>query len=169
MIKVRYEFNVKHNGIELYFSSKPDAGVLLQLKSNGWRWHRAKECWYNIKNDENIKAANLLCRRFGDKKIATFANCSRTNEYIESDFDPDEWDMESLLFREGYTVSQKEGLNAKTRQMILAEVISNKLMTAKQVVQHISGQVRLREKNSNYDIACRKWNEDIDFIKKNYL
>lgn len=53
--------NKEHNGIELYFTSKPAASVLNKLKENGWRWHKAKKCWYNRYSDYNYSFANKLC------------------------------------------------------------------------------------------------------------
>ena len=53
--------NFEHNGLEIYFSSIPSASVLTKLKSNGWRWHRQKRCWYNRYSENNYSFANCLC------------------------------------------------------------------------------------------------------------
>ena len=51
----------EHNGIELYFNAKPEESVLDQLKENGWRWHRVKQCWFAKHNSENENFARTLC------------------------------------------------------------------------------------------------------------
>ncbi len=56
-----YEFNELHNGIEIYFESKPSADVLCRLKSNGWRWNGAQKCWYTKKSESSIAFAESLC------------------------------------------------------------------------------------------------------------
>ena len=38
--------NEEKHGEELYFESKPDIGVIKELKNNGYRWHNTKKCWY---------------------------------------------------------------------------------------------------------------------------
>lgn len=49
---VRVEINPEYNGVEVYFTEKPAARIREALKSDGWRWHGKKGCWYN-KNSEN--------------------------------------------------------------------------------------------------------------------
>lgn len=48
--------NEEKQGIELYFNSKPAQAVLETLKSNGFRWHSIKKCWY-AKDSEKIQNA----------------------------------------------------------------------------------------------------------------
>lgn len=38
--------NEEHQGEELYFDEKPTDEIITILKENGYRWHRAKKCWY---------------------------------------------------------------------------------------------------------------------------
>ena len=49
---VRVEINPEHDGVEVYFTEKPTVRIREALKSDGWRWHGKKGCWYN-KNSEN--------------------------------------------------------------------------------------------------------------------
>ena len=169
MITVHYELNNKCNGVEIYFSSKPEEKILLELKEKRWRWYAKKECWYNYQSVENILEAIKVCSAFYNNMNKVKENDYYQNSNIDSKFDPTEWELESILFVEGYTVSQKEGLGARQRQMILSKVIENYLMTPQKVVQHITAQIRLRENNSSYNLACSKWEEDIDFVKRKYF
>ena len=38
--------NEEKNGIELYFDSIPTEEERTELKANGYRWNKAKKCWY---------------------------------------------------------------------------------------------------------------------------
>lgn len=56
----KYALNQDHNGIELYFSEKPNSATLEVLKANGWRWHNGKKCWYNRQTAETMKQAEAI-------------------------------------------------------------------------------------------------------------
>lgn len=70
--------NKEHNGEELYFDEKPSKQVLDTLKSNGYRWHNVKKCWFrkltytsnetNSKKttNKNNKKSNYLGVKIGD-------------------------------------------------------------------------------------------------------
>lgn len=57
----RYQFVSGHNGIELYFDEKPEEAVREELKSNGWRWHSSKKCWYTKNSPAAEKFAKEIC------------------------------------------------------------------------------------------------------------
>ena len=42
----RYEINDERNGIEIYFDSVPSEEIRTKLREFGWRWFKAKKCWY---------------------------------------------------------------------------------------------------------------------------
>lgn len=50
-----YTINQELNGIEIYFTEKPEAATLDALKTAGFRWHRVKKAWY-AKNTESRMA-----------------------------------------------------------------------------------------------------------------
>jgi hypothetical protein len=52
--------NEQLKGIEVYFDGKPDVKVLDVLKSNKFRWHSLKKCWYNKDTEENNKLIESL-------------------------------------------------------------------------------------------------------------
>ena len=58
-----YQFVPEHNGIEIYFDVKPSDEVLEELRGNGWRWHRVKECWFTKKSAEAEALAQKLCKQ----------------------------------------------------------------------------------------------------------
>lgn len=60
--------NKEKQGEELYFESKPDYEVLKTLKSNGYRWHNQKKCWYRKINytEKKKQKENYLNVKVGD-------------------------------------------------------------------------------------------------------
>ena len=50
----RIENNTQFNSKEIYFNGKPDEQTRTALKAAGFRWHRAKSCWYGFASDEQI-------------------------------------------------------------------------------------------------------------------
>ena len=89
-----------------------------------------------------------------------------TNDTEYGELDASSWNVESILRQEGYTVSQREGLSDNERETILRNVISQKLMSRRQVIEHIELQISLRKNNSMYDIAISKWERDLQFLRK---
>lgn len=57
----RYEFNEEHNGIEIYFDSIPSDETRATLRENGWRWYKAKKCWYTRRSDASVSLAQKIC------------------------------------------------------------------------------------------------------------
>jgi len=52
-LKAKQFTNGNTEGIELYFSAKPDYKVIGDLKKHGFRWHSQKECWFR-RVDANV-------------------------------------------------------------------------------------------------------------------
>lgn len=52
---VRVEYNTEHNGVEVYFPSKPADSVREALKRAGYRWHSVKKCWYATRTEERLQ------------------------------------------------------------------------------------------------------------------
>ena len=63
----RYELNDEHNGIEIYFDSMPSDEVREKLRENGWRWFRAKKCWYTRRSDQALKLAEEIHKQCQNK------------------------------------------------------------------------------------------------------
>lgn len=57
---LRVEINHEHNGIEVYFPGKPNDETRAALKSQGWRWHKQKQCWYNRNTEENLQGLRAI-------------------------------------------------------------------------------------------------------------
>ena len=89
-----------------------------------------------------------------------------TNDAEYGELDASSWNVESILRQEGYTVSQREGLSDNEREAILRNVISKKLMSRRQVIEHIELQISLRKNNSMYGIAISKWERDLAFLRR---
>jgi hypothetical protein len=52
-VNIRMQFNADKNGIELYFTDKPEVSVRSELKSAGFRWGFRSGCWYTKDTPKN--------------------------------------------------------------------------------------------------------------------
>lgn len=87
-----FKYVPEHNGIEIYFDAKPETSICEELKENGWRWHRVKQCWFAKNNSDNEKFAKTLCdesprnKTPGKEEVPSIeAEESATFNYINSD------------------------------------------------------------------------------------
>lgn len=112
-IQVEVRFNEEKNGIELYFSNKPDEEIRDTLKSNGFRWARYNKCWYCKDTEEKRNLLKSLGWLNKENKTAEVNNKTINNiEYEEIDIndidsytiDKDLSDREnnSVMFRSQY-------------------------------------------------------------------
>ena len=69
-----YKLNTEHNGIEIYFESKPPESMLQELRDNGWRWHSVKRCWFTKKSDKSLALAKKLSADSEEQKHAPSFN-----------------------------------------------------------------------------------------------
>ena len=53
--------NAELKGIEIYFDAMPSEEIRNDMKSLGFRWHRAKKCWYAKETADRLNLANKLC------------------------------------------------------------------------------------------------------------
>jgi hypothetical protein len=54
--------NEQQNGFELYFDEKPKIEILEALKSNGFRWHNVKKCWFAKASEEKQKLIEAITK-----------------------------------------------------------------------------------------------------------
>lgn len=113
-IQVEVRFNEEKNGIELYFSNKPDEEIRNTLKSNGFRWARYNKCWYCKDTEEKRNLLKSLGWLNKENKTVEVNNEAIDNiEYEEINIndidsytiDKDLSDREnnSVMFRSQYT------------------------------------------------------------------
>jgi len=55
-----YILNGEHNGIEIYFPSKPKEAIRDALKAGRWRWFQSKGCWYTFNSATNKNLADRI-------------------------------------------------------------------------------------------------------------
>lgn len=55
-----YILNSEHNGIEIYFPSKPKEVIRDALKAGRWRWFQSKGCWYTFNSATNKNLADRI-------------------------------------------------------------------------------------------------------------
>ncbi len=75
-----------------------------------------------------------------------------------------ELDVESVLYRFGYNVSEKDGYSDSYRQSILSAAIESGVISKKGAINHLRYLIKLNEKKSNLAKAREKWNKDIAYL-----
>lgn len=76
------------------------------------------------------------------------------------------WDSMSILGVWGYNVSASKGLTSFERHSILSHVIISGDMTKKEIINHLKHMINLHIHQKNYQLAIKKWKEDITYVKK---
>jgi len=67
-LQVSYKINDEKNGIELYFSDKPNEAIREQLKQMGFKWSPIRSIWYAKKTDERLQfVLSLLSDSYNSK------------------------------------------------------------------------------------------------------
>ena len=74
------------------------------------------------------------------------------------------WNDESTMHRFGYNVRSKPGLTEKQRRIILDNLINAKIMTKRQVLDHISNMINLNRTRKDFLNARSKWKSDFQYV-----
>lgn len=75
-----YKLNLEHNGIEIYFASKPQEAVLQELRNGGWRWHNGKKCWFRKQTPMALQTAKKLCGETKNDQSSPSKNISSSTQ-----------------------------------------------------------------------------------------
>ena len=78
--------------------------------------------------------------------------------------DISKWSSESILKHNGYNVQATKNLSDEQRQVILQNIIDNKILSAHGIVSYINVFIAQKEGLSNYRTAVMKWKKDKQFI-----
>ena len=57
----RFNRNSEKNGLEISFEGKPSDDIRAELKSMGFRWHKANKFWYAKETPERLELVERLC------------------------------------------------------------------------------------------------------------
>ncbi|MCR4929103.1 MAG: DEAD/DEAH box helicase [Lachnospiraceae bacterium] len=101
--------NQEHNGIEIYFDSKPSNLILSSIKGAGWRWSSYKRCWYNYYSNSNYAFANSICNEVNktskvknhdekQEKLGKSDNSTETRKTNKTEKQENSVDLEWLKF-----------------------------------------------------------------------
>jgi hypothetical protein len=71
--------NEAQNGLELYFDTKPEQQVIEALKTNGFRWHNVKKCWFAKASEEKQKLIEAITK--GEATTTAAETKEKVNKY----------------------------------------------------------------------------------------
>jgi hypothetical protein len=90
-------------------------------------------------------------------------------ESTQSGSGPVSLSKESQLMMCGYNVRESDGLTAKERQLILANMIDRKILSKPRIIEYLQFFISWREGNPNMKSACDKWREDLAFVRTYHM
>lgn len=96
----------------------------------------------------------VLCEIFNDSSFNGFGNSKGDGI----------WNDESIMHQFGYNVRSKHGLTEKQRKVILDNLIYAKIMTKRQVLDHISNMINLNSTKQDLFNARSKWKNDFQYV-----
>lgn len=76
------------------------------------------------------------------------------------------YELESILAANGYTVAKNSGLSDFQRQQILENIIDMGIMTRNEIIYHLEGLIELRklQRYKDFSEAIDKWKSDIRYV-----
>ncbi|MCM3387296.1 hypothetical protein M3649_04005 [Ureibacillus chungkukjangi] len=89
--EITYKLNEEKNGIEIYFTDKPEEEIRNLLKASGFRWSKYNKCWYAKQSEKT----NRLAEQLSNSKVST------------TDFEPVEIELIELDAIDQYTISEQ--------------------------------------------------------------
>lgn len=72
---------------------------------------------------------------------------------------------ESPLMLAGYNVRELEGLTAKERHLILANVMDRRILDKARVIEYLQFFIRSNRNRRNMGNACAKWSADLEWVR----
>lgn len=106
----------------------------------------------------NIKAMEQYKKLHG----GLLFECTLSNDLIKNQFSWFDFAPDSVLSRCGYTV--KEGVSREYRRAILCYILETGKASKYQIIELIGSFIDWRFGRSQYDGACARWQEDIQFV-----
>lgn len=106
----------------------------------------------------NLATFQQYCKRYGGILLECVIEpdlCRKNASWLN--FNPD-----SILSRCGYSV--REGISKEYRQAILAYILESKRATKHEILELVSGFIRLRQ--NRFPGACSRWEEDLLFVSQ---
>lgn len=154
-----YEIEIKKNGgISMIDNCELIDILLYSPYTKAYEIARAS---YNRKNrsfyiDKSIYK-NFL-KKYGDPGIIVYNLSLIDNSTINM------WREESPLYSYGYSVNQKDNLSDSMRHMILKNIVDSKKLSKEEIISHLNNCINFKKNNDRFAVACRKWQNDIEFL-----
>ena len=84
---IAYKLNEEQNGVEIYFSEKPNEEVRALLKANKFRYSSRNKCWYSKQNNKTVQLAKELSNGSINDETVTYEdiNIDDCTEYTVSE------------------------------------------------------------------------------------
>lgn len=147
---------------DIYVENEEVYSDLKQMPQKVFEESFGSEYWEYAINDDGESYETDIDEYEEDNEIYRSSNSNtNTTDYM---LETSEWNEESYLRSQGYTVSQTEGLSDDERQNILYNVLNSNVMSKHDIIQHLERMINLRKTSARYVNAIEKWERDIYFL-----
>lgn len=102
---------------------------------------------------------------YRDVQGPLLGNLSFTNLPMRIDYKGGTLAEESVLMACGYSVSKESGLSPEERRLILANMLDRGIADKSLIIDYLQFFISNAHNRPNMQLACRKWSEDLDWVR----
>lgn len=154
-ITITYKLNSEKNGVEIYFTDKPDEEIRNLMKSNGFRWAKYNKCWYAKQSEGTITFAKQLAGEQIDNN----------SDITESRVTYEDIDIDDI---ETYTVSEDLQKREYDSSWIFRNSETDRTKELQDVLQNYQNQVIELINSTDNQYIIYQLKKSIQYFKKHY-
>ena len=164
--------NEQLKGVELYFEGKPSQTIIDSLKSNGFRYHGGKVCWYAKQSEKTMAEAqkHTLEQRTEQpqvKPLTLVAPVSKATKEVKNNIILPLWDR--VQFVEGSIVSNRfkyvgsnyTGLSTKETAAEVRKLLKGQFPEVKFSITSDHNHISITIKQSPYIYSTLKYSSEL--------
>lgn len=160
--------NEQLKGVEIYFEGKPSQEVRDNLKSNGFRYHGTKECWFAKQSEKTIAEAQKHVTILGESKPLTLvAPVVKIQKEVKNNTLLPLWDR--VQFVEGSIVSDRfkfvgsnyTGLSTKETAVLVRKLLKGQFPEVKFSVTSDHNHISITIKQSPYNYSKLEYSAEL--------
>ena len=164
--------NDKLKGVELYFEEKPEQTILDGLKSNGFRWHNGKKCWYAKQSEKTMAEAQKYTLEQGTeqpqlKPLTLVAPVAKVTKEVKNNIILPLWDR--VQFVEGSIVSNRfkyvgsnyTGLSTKETAAEVRKLLKCQFPEVKFSITSDHSHISITIKQSPYNYSTLEYSSEL--------
>jgi len=164
--------NDQLKGVEIYFDGKPVQAIIDSLKSNGFRYHGAKVCWYAKQSEKTLAEAQKYTLEQGTeqpavKPLTLVTQATKAQKEVKNNIILPLWDR--VQFVEGSIVSNRfkyvgsnyTGLSTKETAAEVRKLLKGQFPEVKFSITSDHNHISITIKQSPYTYSTLKYSAEL--------